>query len=658
VVLFDGNTGEIYEWDGVWRHTTPPTKPSAREHYALAYAPAFGGVVLYGGTEINTGLGIGLGSVYVWNGVTWTALPSGPTLLHHSMAYDARRKRLVVFGGRSQYEGSTRDVWEFDGTVWQEVTPVDAANAPAPTTYSVMAYDATQGAIVLYMPSPETTWEYDGTTWTKFTSTLNMSNPTLTYVSKFGRVVMYGGIDAGDAITSMMHLWNGTTWETRGPFAGRNRMNHAMSEDGRGRLITYGGCTSKDNSDLCTSAVGDTAFYDGTNWAVEQTPPGLVAVGAAQAGAKLVRIGGAITIQSDPAGPNITWELTRRGWTSFQDGPGANDSPPPLVGPVMVHDQKRDQIVLFGGKQAANVIDNRTWLRTGTTWTVTQPSPSPTARYLTSMAYHEQAELTVLVGGADAAGNRIDDTWTWNGTAWTQIVGPSPGGLAGAALGYDRANGLLVLYGGAASDNVARGDVWVFNGTAWTELTNRVGEHPPSGIFMSLTPDLARGRLLLTGGFFLPFDTWEWKGNATESRWQRVSTLRLPQSRGYDTVVRSADGSGITTLGGGVVANGGDPTNELWELRSSGPRGADGCASAIDIDGDGLMGCDDPDCWYVCSPDCPPGTSCPSTSPQCGDGVCSVLETCQNCATDCATCDSLCGDFVCDPGETCLGDCP
>src|SRR5262249_25240771 len=80
-----------------------------------------------------------------------------------------------------------------------------------------------------------------------------------------------------------------------------------------------------------------------------------------------------------------------------------------------------------------------------------------------------------------------------------------------------------------------------------------------------------------------------------------------------------------------------------------------------DTDGDGLEGCDDPDCWARCTPDCPPGASCPENAPRCGDGTCNLLlEDCHLCPLDCA-CTPRCGDSYCDPPEnhaTCPGDCP
>ena len=35
------------------------------------------------------------------------------------------------------------------------------------------------------------------------------------------------------------------------------------------------------------------------------------------------------------------------------------------------------------------------------------------------------------------------------------------------------------------------------------------------------------------------------------------------------------------------------------------------CEPGVDADGDGLAGCDDPDCWWKCHPACPYQGTCP-----------------------------------------------
>ena len=66
-----------------------------------------------------------------------------------------------------------------------------------------------------------------------------------------------------------------------------------------------------------------------------------------------------------------------------------------------------------------------------------------------------------------------------------------------------------------------------------------------------------------------------------------------------------------------------------------------------DVDGDGAIGCADPDCAGACM--------------TCGDGACGPLDTCRLCPADCGACPAVCGDFLCDGPETgasCPSDCP
>jgi hypothetical protein len=519
-----------------------------------------------------------------------------------------------------------------------------------------MAYDPKRGVSVMYLGSSsagDQTWQFDGTTWAKMSPStpVGVSNPVMAYVPAMEKVVLFGGDHSG-SITSRMYVWDGANWMLRGPFANLQRKEHAMTDDGTGRLFVYGGCTAVSTT-TCNTVLGTTMFYDGATWVQEELPPGRIGAAAAYLpGGKIVRIGGGADFNS-AVQPAPTWELTRRGWQSFPAGPGANDSPPGLLAASMIYDSRRDQLVLFGGTtDGSTITDDRTWLRTGTTWTAVHPTPSPPARAAAAMAYDASRGTTLLFGGLGTGSTFRGDTWIWNGTSWTEVTTPGPSARSGSAMAYDPINEVIVLFAGSAGTSAIGDDTWIWNGTGWTEVTTRVGNQPPAVSVASLTWDPAGQRMLLTGGFLVAFDTWEWTGSVAQSQWSRVSTFRVPPSRAFDVVLPSVDGSGIASFG----AN--NTTSDVWELRSEGTRASDGCTGSLDSDGDMLVGCADPDCWPICMPLCPPATSCPTTAPTCGDGTCSALETCHTCPADCVTCTPVCGDFVCDPGESCPGECP
>ena len=81
-----------------------------------------GMVVVFGGLGGDGNLG----DTWGFDGTRWTKLSdSGPEArsMGH-LAYDARRERIVLFGGRTSYpDGDKNDTWEFDGTQWRAVTP-------------------------------------------------------------------------------------------------------------------------------------------------------------------------------------------------------------------------------------------------------------------------------------------------------------------------------------------------------------------------------------------------------------------------------------------------------------------------------------------------------------------------------------------------------
>ena len=87
-----------------------------------------------------------------WDGHAWTRVatsgPSGSIFL--KMSYDARRRRVVAFGGR----GGGGETWEWDGRAWSRVS----TSGPPPRDHHAMTYDARRQRIVdlrRRTPAPE-----------------------------------------------------------------------------------------------------------------------------------------------------------------------------------------------------------------------------------------------------------------------------------------------------------------------------------------------------------------------------------------------------------------------------------------------------------------------------------------------------------------------
>ena len=270
----------------------------------------------------------------------------------------------------------------------------------------------------------------------------------------------------------------------------------------------------------------------------------------------------------------------------------------------------------------------------------------------------------VVLFGGDGAGPQ-GDTWIWDGTAWVDSTptGESPEARQNHAMVRDARRSQVVLFGGddnGLSAGGLRNDTWTWDGSSWTEVTPEAGSPAPRQNH-ALAYDPARGRVILFGGRDARGDrlrdTWEWDG----ASWTETFPVTDPPVERHSHAMSYGYPRGVALWDGSASA-GAQPLN-TWQFRYESPgQPAEACRSPIvDHDGDGLLGCDDPDCWGHCTPLCPPGTSCPADAPRCGDGTCNAsLESCRLCPGDCGPCPEVCGDFVCDPGEdetSCPGDC-
>jgi hypothetical protein len=189
----------------------------------------------------------------------------------------------------------------------------------------------------------------------------------------------------------------------------------------------------------------------------------------------------------------------------------------------------------------------------------------------------------ILFGGRD--NGDLGDTWAWDGVTWTQLApATSPPARGGYAMTYDAAARRIVLFGGGFGP-VSYNDTWMFDGTTWTERTPETP--PPVRFEAAMIYDPIRHASVIFGGVGLA---------------QALS-----------------DTQALTSLGVGIT-----PSIEACVVATD------------DVDGDGLSGCADPDCWGRCTPLCPPGETCAPDLPRCGDAMCTPpLEDYLICPADC-----------------------
>jgi hypothetical protein len=121
-------------WDGhSWTNSFLPGSPRGRYGGALAYNPATGQTVLFGGLNCNDEpLEDSLtkpscpvmNDTWIWNGSSWQqAHPANtpPARWLQSLVYDPANDRLIMYGGMDVQRTVLNDAWAWDGTDWTQL---------------------------------------------------------------------------------------------------------------------------------------------------------------------------------------------------------------------------------------------------------------------------------------------------------------------------------------------------------------------------------------------------------------------------------------------------------------------------------------------------------------------------------------------------------
>lgn len=252
-------------WDGrAWRRPATGLGPDTASLLTAAADPdrrsiwTFGGFAVLGVRQYGPPVG------ELWEldaSLTWRkAAADGPhpgPRHHHAMAFDARRGRLVVYGGIDAAGGWPVDVWEWDRARWHRIP---AAGGPGERAHHAMAYDAARGRVVLRGGTrsdrvrPTDTWEWDGTAWRQVAT--GGPGPGGGYRMAYDEARRVTVLFGGDTC-----VWDGTAWtKVATPSAPPGRNVHAIAYDPvRARIVVHGGTIGRDNA-------GDTWEWDGAAW--------------------------------------------------------------------------------------------------------------------------------------------------------------------------------------------------------------------------------------------------------------------------------------------------------------------------------------------------------------------------------------------------------
>ncbi|MBI5546736.1 MAG: hypothetical protein HY901_22870, partial [Deltaproteobacteria bacterium] len=535
---------------GQWELWSAKVRPLPRIGAAAAYDSARGKLVLFGGLDSGSR---SLDDTWEWDGIEWKQVCGaavncfGPVERYgHSMAYDAHRGAVVLFGGEAPVDRacfcnecagpdpSCNDTWAWDGICWTQIL---SSSQPPPTRFGqAMAYDVARDRLVIHgghEGSPPyayygDTWELDGSRWRLVDAGGTSSSPSarlqhaMQYDAQNGRTILHGGCSSmstyGQCDTALNETWawNGAAWARLAPSTSpAARCGHAMAFDvQRRRLVLHGGQANLSN-------FIDTWEWTGSNWALRATPsipPDRREFSMAYdiARGRTVIFGGE-SGDEDMGGSstyNDTWELDGVAGSPWLAMSQIDEIPPARSGHALAYDAARKQVVLFGG------AGTNTWVWNGGGWRQAATT-GPSSRTEHAMAYHPSRGV-VLFGGATT-----NETWEWNGTSWTSRAVAGPSARCGHAMVYDQALNAIILFGGKSCSSTtmsSASEVWTYGaGGVWVSRTVSGGPAARYGHAMAYDASRPNVTLLRGGrnaaGWAGATETWEYNSTGAIGTW-------------------------------------------------------------------------------------------------------------------------------------------
>jgi hypothetical protein len=435
---------------------------------------------------------------FVFSGSTRTPVPDDaamPGRTEAAAAYDAARERVVLFGGKLEWEsGALADTWEWDGAQW---AARETQTAPPARGGHAMSYDRRRQRTLLFgglsgaYVTLADTWEWDGSAWTE----RRVSNappprerPALAYDENRQKVVLFGGnLNYEGPRLNDTWEWDGESWtQLFPPQTPPARAGHSLAYDrDRARVVLFGGEAGGQNQD--DVIFGDVWEWDGAQW-------------------------------------------TERNVSEYLPSDNFGNT---------AYDARRDRLVMFGGfKYAANPSYplDETWEWDGVRWQQRTPKTVPPARTLPLLVFDESRQRVLMTGGSGAS-NTPQDTWEWDGNDWLPLsaaIDSFSGRLV--SLFHDRAEGKTVLLGDQGA--------WQLDGATWRSLGSSA--YPAEG-FVQTAYDSAKQDLIVSSRDALW--SWAWKTNT----WTSLGT---PENR-IECLVYDEDRNQVLAISPGRILESG-----------------------------------------------------------------------------------------------------
>jgi cysteine-rich repeat protein len=573
-LVFVAPDGRTWAWDGV-RWTVVPTLGAwSIAQVALYYAPSRGQVEMIGISRT------GAMQVYARSAGEWTLIDPGKGLVFDddvgevgsmSVAYDAAGDRVFAtvlhafsFPLTPVSQPVTTRVWSMDPAGgWTELPRI-----PAPLYEAVAAYDPVAMQLVVE-DGDGNEWIYDGVEWTSAVSGFG-ARVSLTVDPERGHLVLV------DGDSQMMYERVGAVWsvipDSAVPCGTESAYRPFYYNAARASLELF----STDSSQICAWNASWTARvlalpFHPVGATYDPVTRSLVVLHDPNVSSDAAR---GVLLANDPAAGIEAWRLRDGGWERIvtAHAPSHRDAP------QAIYSSGRAATILYGGMGAdGKMVD--TWTFDGLDWSQAAPPLADVAEFGTRLAVYDPTHGRVLLMIDEVWWSLGDDDSAWRAVEVPEMESPP------SALVWDGRNATLVA---AAQGGSGASPLLELGPTGWRGLPLVPGD---INLFSQATL-MSDPR---SGGVFM-FNL------ITGATWERLGTLwtSLPVAPVQDayqawSAYDPVDGSVLlvsNTFAGGVIA-------AVMTRTSATPL--ESCRPGDDLDGDGLAGCDDPECFWACA---------------------------------------------------------
>ncbi|MGH7725982.1 MAG: Kelch repeat-containing protein [Candidatus Eiseniibacteriota bacterium] len=332
---------------GTWELVST-LRPISRSDHSVIYDPSEDRMIIFGGERDSADVEIRLHDVWAFDLInkTWDRLDPQTSVRPlrregHSAVLDSEG-RMIVFGGRTDVAfnpptfGFLNDVWSFDlgSLTWSNVHALDCT-PPGGINYPVCRWY--HGAVT--DPSGSTMWMFGGDYEIQTASSFyeySLDDDSWTFIS-----------DGGGAIV---------------------RSNHTVIHDSpRNRLVTFAGFMGSSEE---LSYLNDTWTYNLLTEAWSQASPTGTAPAAREDHAavydanrqRMVVFGGLGGTLPNPVLFSDLWTLSFTPTLSWSQVTATGTGPSARQEHTAIYDSERNQIVIFGGEDAAGNYTDETWI--------------------------------------------------------------------------------------------------------------------------------------------------------------------------------------------------------------------------------------------------------------------------------------------------------